>query len=78
MVRRVQIDKQAGFAHCVNVLLPQHCAAAERQHDAVPLGQLADVGAFPIAEIGFTLFGKNIGDLFAFLRFKVLVGVDKV
>ena len=78
MVRRVQIDEQAGFAHRVNVLLPQHRAAAERQHDAVPLGQLTDVGAFPISEIGFTLFGKNIGDFFAFLRFEVLVGIDKV
>ena len=72
------MDEQTGFTHCVNVLLLQHCAAAERQHDAVPLGQLTDVGAFPIAEIGFTLFGKNIGDLFAFLRFEVLVSVDKV
>ena len=72
------MDEQAGLAYRFHVFRPQHRAAAERQHDAVALGQLADVSSLAVAEVGFTLVGKDIRDLFALLRLEILVGVDKV
>src|SRR5699024_10873333 len=76
--RRVQMDEQAGLLYRLHVFRTQHRAAAEREHDALPLRQLPDVRGLAVAEIGLALVREDVRDLFALPGLEVLVGIDEV
>ena len=72
------MDEKAGLLYRLHVFRPQHRAAAEREHDALPLRQLPDVRGLAVAEIGLALVREDVRDLFALPGLEVLVGVDEV